>query len=57
MLSISNRFNDLKKKQSNEAKVFFLKMKGDYWRYIAEYATGSEHKTAADGALESYRDA
>lgn len=29
-------------------------MKGDYYRYIAEYATGDEHKKAADGALDSY---
>ena len=32
-------------------------MKGDYWRYIAEYASGAEHKAAADGALEAYKDA
>jgi 14-3-3 protein epsilon len=29
-------------------------MKGDYYRYIAEYATADNHKKAADGALESY---
>lgn len=32
-------------------------MKGDYWRYIAEYATAGEHKAAAEGALEAYKDA
>jgi 14-3-3 protein epsilon len=37
-----------------EAKVFFYKMKGDYHRYISEYATGDAHKNASDGALSSY---
>ncbi|EGR29467.1 hypothetical protein IMG5_155090 [Ichthyophthirius multifiliis] len=44
----------VKNSQNSEAKVFFLKMKGDYYRYIAEYATGDDHKKASDGALESY---
>lgn len=29
-------------------------MKGDYFRYISEYASGDEHKRVADGALETY---
>lgn len=37
-----------------EARVFFHKMKGDYHRYISEYATGDQHKKAADGALAAY---
>ena len=37
-----------------EAKVFYLKMKGDYHRYISEYASGDQHKKASDGALQSY---
>lgn len=28
----------IKNANSSEAKVFFLKMKGDYYRYISEYA-------------------
>ena len=30
-------------------------MKGDYHRYISEYATGDQHKKASDGALASYQ--
>jgi len=40
-----------------ESKVFFLKMKGDYYRYISEYATGTLHQQVSDGALASYKEA
>ena len=29
-------------------------MRGDYYRYIAEYASGDKHKEAGDKAFESY---
>ena len=32
------------KSNNHEAKVFYLKMKGDYYRYISEYATAAKHK-------------
>ncbi|KAF9968464.1 14-3-3 protein [Mortierella alpina] len=38
-----------------ESKVFYHKMKGDYHRYLAEFATGDERKTAADKSLEAYK--
>jgi len=47
----------VKKASAADAKVFFLKMKGDYHRYIAEYATGDQHTKASEGALEAYRQA
>jgi 14-3-3 protein epsilon len=38
-----------------ESKVFYHKMKGDYYRYLAEFATGDQRKTAADHSLEAYK--
>jgi 14-3-3 protein epsilon len=40
---------------TSEAQVFYLKMKGDYYRYISEYTSGDAHKKAGDNALEAYR--
>uniref|UniRef100_A0A0D6R790 14-3-3 domain-containing protein n=1 Tax=Araucaria cunninghamii TaxID=56994 RepID=A0A0D6R790_ARACU len=42
---------------SGEAKVFYMKMKGDYYRYLAEFKTGEERKEVADHTLEAYKDA
>ena len=41
-------------KGNAQSEVFYLKMKGDYYRYIAEYATGDKHKNAADQAYDAY---
>ena len=38
-----------------EASVFYLKMKGDYYRYMAECMTGEKNKKAADKANEAYK--
>ena len=37
-----------------EAQVFFYKMKGDYYRYIAEYAVAEKRNAAAQKALTAY---
>eukprot|EP00770_Monocercomonoides_exilis_P011460 MONOS_11405.1-p1 / transcript=MONOS_11405.1 / gene=MONOS_11405 / organism=Monocercomonoides_exilis_PA203 / gene_product=14-3-3 protein epsilon, putative / transcript_product=14-3-3 protein epsilon, putative / location=Mono_scaffold00570:2519-4743(-) / protein_length=477 / sequence_SO=supercontig / SO=protein_coding / is_pseudo=false len=41
---------------SLDARVFYLKMKGDYHRYQCEYLSGVSRFTAAENALSSYRD-
>jgi len=54
----------LKNTQNDEEQVFYLKMKGDYWRYMAEYKDdegsdegSSERKEAINKAQESYEEA
>ncbi|CAM6069116.1 unnamed protein product [Sphagnum tenellum] len=39
---------------TGESTVFYYKMKGDYYRYLAEFKTGSERKEAADQSLKAY---
>jgi len=38
----------------NEAKVFYHKMKGDYYRYLVEVTTGDERTTLANSSKEAY---
>nr|CAN65405.1 hypothetical protein VITISV_036316 [Vitis vinifera] len=40
---------------SSESKVFFLKMKGDYHRYLAEFKFGNERKEAAEFTMLAYK--
>jgi 14-3-3 protein beta/theta/zeta len=40
-----------------ESKVFYLKMKGDYYRYLAEVATGDERQKVIDESQRAYNDA
>eukprot|EP00178_Gracilaria_changii_P015163 TRINITY_DN4248_c0_g1_i1.p1 TRINITY_DN4248_c0_g1~~TRINITY_DN4248_c0_g1_i1.p1 ORF type:complete len:250 (+),score=57.65 TRINITY_DN4248_c0_g1_i1:64-813(+) len=42
---------------SGESKVFYYKMKGDYYRYLAEFQTGEGRKGAAENSLEAYKQA
>lgn len=40
-----------------DSKVFYLKMKGDYHRYLAEFKSGAERKDAAESTLTAYKSA
>ncbi|KIX07658.1 uncharacterized protein Z518_02311 [Rhinocladiella mackenziei CBS 650.93] len=41
--------------QTGESKVFYHKMKGDYHRYLAEFAVAEKRKESADKSLEAYK--
>merc|ERR1711965_6831 len=42
------------KASGGESKVFYQKMKADYYRYIAEYKDGDDKKAAAESARQAY---
>ena len=46
--------NLLPKANTDEAKVFYHKMKGDYYRYIAENVDGDTKKKYSDLGLSAY---
>lgn len=43
------------KATSGESKVFYLKMKGDYFRYLAEVAIGDKRKEIMESSQEAYK--
>ncbi|KAI9620992.1 hypothetical protein KEM48_007922 [Puccinia striiformis f. sp. tritici PST-130] len=45
----------IKSAESGESKVFYHKMKGDYHRYLAEFATGDKRTASSDASLEAYK--
>ncbi|KAJ6659029.1 14-3-3 protein eta [Hemicordylus capensis] len=40
-----------------ESKVFYLKMKGDYYRYLAEVATGEKKNSVVEASEAAYKEA
>ncbi|KAM9855557.1 14-3-3 protein beta/alpha-1-like [Aulostomus maculatus] len=42
---------------SAESKVFYLKMKGDYYRYLSEVASGDAKKDTVDNSQQAYQQA
>lgn len=47
----------LPKAQTPESKVFYLKMKGDYYRYLAEVATADDRNDVVTKSQKAYEDA
>ena len=45
------------KSSQHESKVFYLKMKGDYYRYLAEVAAGEDRAEIMKNSQESYKQA
>merc|ERR1712060_54641 len=45
------------KAATGESKVFYQKMKADYYRYIAEFRDGDKKAAAAENARKAYADA
>ena len=53
--NLINIFND--NADEDESKVFFYKMKGDYFRYMAEVTKGERLEEYKNNALSSYQEA
>merc|ERR1711879_994340 len=49
--------NLIAKAGNGESKVFYQKMKADYYRYIAEFTDGEKKTAAAENARKAYQDA
>merc|ERR1712059_153822 len=47
--------NLIPKSSNGESKVFYQKMKADYYRYIAGYTEGEKKTEAANNAKEAYK--
>merc|ERR1712046_306331 len=47
----------IKNSSTGESKVFYQKMKADYFRYIAEYSEGEKKTNAATSAEAAYGEA
>jgi hypothetical protein len=57
IIDMINRHVLDKKPTDGEAKCFFVKMVGDYYRYMTENAKDAKLASAKDNALKAYQDA
>jgi tetratricopeptide (TPR) repeat protein len=57
--NIINLINNylLKKTITDESKIFYLKMKGDYCRYLCEIVNSNENQNYIDESEKSYKEA
>ncbi|KAK5614746.1 14-3-3 protein beta/alpha-A [Girardinichthys multiradiatus] len=56
VLNLLDKFLILNASQA-ESKVFYLKMKGDYFRYLSEVASGDSKKETVENSQKAYQDA
>lgn len=56
LLDVLERFL-LPEDKTAEGQVFYWKMAGDYWRYLAEFATTEDRRMKAEKAKEKYEEA
>ena len=56
ILKILNEYL-IRKAKDNESKIFYLKMRGDYFRYLSEFETDEKKSENIDNALNSYKEA
>ncbi|KAJ0023481.1 hypothetical protein NQD34_003380 [Periophthalmus magnuspinnatus] len=47
----------IKNATAAESKVFYLKMKGDYYRYLSEVASGDNKKETVENSQKAYQEA
>lgn len=56
ILKILNEYL-IRKAKDNESKIFYLKMRGDYFRYLSEFEIDEKKTENIDNALNSYKEA
>ncbi|WAR02773.1 1433E-like protein [Mya arenaria] len=52
--SLIKEATDSEEESQGESQVFYSKMQGDYYRYLAEFSTGDDRKKYSEEALVAY---